>query len=56
MKLERRAAGYGYSAKRISADLERRTRFLDSLVGKGVADYAALSEELRRFYGSDVTF
>jgi flagellar protein FlaI len=56
VKLERRAAGYGFSAKRVSADLERRTRFLESLVGKGVADYLTLSEELRRFYCSEVTF
>lgn len=56
MKLERKAQGYGYSAKRMASDLDRRTRFLDSLAGKGVSDYAALSAELRRFYGSDLTF
>ena len=55
-KLERRAAGYGFSAKRVSADLERRPRFLESLVGKVVADYQTLSEEFRRFYCSEVTF
>jgi archaeal flagellar protein FlaI len=56
VKLEKKAAGYGYSAKRVASDLERRTRFLDSLVGKGVSDYGALAVELRRFYGSDRTF
>jgi flagellar protein FlaI len=55
LKLERRAAGYGYSARRVATELDRRTRFLDTLVGKGVADYQALSAELRRFYGSEVT-
>ncbi len=56
VKLEKRAAGYGYSAKRVSLELERRTLFLATLVGKGIADYQTLSEELRRFYGSAVTF
>jgi flagellar protein FlaI len=55
-KLERRAAGYGYSAKRVSLELEKRTRFLERLVGRGVADYQTLSQELRSFYGCDVTF
>jgi len=56
VKLEKRAAGCGYSATRMASDLERRTRFLESLVGKGVSDYGALSSELRRFYGSDLIF
>jgi flagellar protein FlaI len=54
-KLEAKAAAYGYSAKRMAWDLDRRTRFLDSLVGKGIIDYGALAVELRRFYGSDLT-
>jgi archaeal flagellar protein FlaI len=56
VKLEKKASAYGYSAKRMASDLERRTRFLDSIVGKGVSDYGALSAELRKFYGSDLTF
>jgi flagellar protein FlaI len=55
-KLERRASGYGFSAKRATIELERRTRFLDSLVGKGVTDYGVQSAELRKFYGSALTF
>jgi flagellar protein FlaI len=55
-RLEKRAAGYGYSARRTAAELDRRIRFLDSLVGKGIADYPALSAELRKFYGSDLIF
>jgi hypothetical protein len=39
----------------MASDLDRRTRFLDSIVGKGVSDYGALSAELRKFYGSDLT-
>jgi flagellar protein FlaI len=54
-KLERRASGYGYSARRVSSELERRTAFLERMVGRGVADYQTLAQELRRFYGSDVT-
>ncbi len=56
VKLEKKADGYGYSAKRMANELDRRTRFLDSLVGRGVADYAELAIELRKFYGSDLTF
>lgn len=48
--LGRRGEGFGYSAKRISAELERRTSFLESLVGRGVADYEGLARELRAFY------
>lgn len=54
-KLERKASGYDYSGSRMSSELDRRTRFLDRLVGKGVTDYAVLATELRRFYGSDLT-
>ena len=56
VKLEARAAGYGYSPKRVALEIERRTRFLETMVGRGVADYQTLAVELRRFYGSDVTF
>jgi flagellar protein FlaI len=58
-KLAKRAEGYGFSARRLSAELERRTSFLDQLVGKGVCDHASLSKELRRFYApssSTLTF
>lgn len=55
-KLERRAAAYGLSSRRVSSDLERRSRFLEEVVGKGVAEYGALSRELARFYSSDLTF
>ncbi len=55
--LGRRAQGFGHSAKKISAELERRTALLDALVGRGVADYAALARELRAFYAaSALTF
>ncbi len=55
--LGRRGEGFGHSAKRISAELERRTAFLDALVGKGVADYDSLARELRLFYAaSALTF
>jgi len=55
--LGRRGQGFGHSAKRISAELERRTAFLDSLVGRGVADYESLAKELRMFYAaSALTF
>jgi flagellar protein FlaI len=49
-KLAKRAEGYGFSARRVTAELERRTKFLDQLVGRGVSDYESLSKELRRFY------
>jgi archaeal flagellar protein FlaI len=55
-KLARRAEGFGYPARKVSSELERRTRFLDQLVGKGVSDYESLSKELRRFYLSSSTF
>jgi archaeal flagellar protein FlaI len=50
--LGRRGQGFGHSAKRISAELERRTAFLDSLVGRGVSDYESLAKELRTFYAA----
>ncbi|MDA4122318.1 MAG: type II/IV secretion system ATPase subunit [Thaumarchaeota archaeon] len=49
-KLAKRAEGFGYSAKRVSSELEARTKFLEGLVGKGITDYESLSKELRRFY------
>ncbi len=55
--LGRRAEGFGHSSKRISSELERRTAFLDGLVGRGVSDYEALAKELRAFYAaSALTF
>ena len=55
--LGKRAQGFGHPAKRISAELERRTAFLDALVGRGIADYDALARELRAFYAaSALTF
>jgi flagellar protein FlaI len=55
--LGKRGQGFGHSATRISAELERRTSFLDSLVGRGIADYEALARELRAFYAaSALTF
>ena len=55
--LGRRGQGFGHSAKKISAELERRTEFLDALVGRGVADYETLAKELRAFYAaSALTF
>jgi len=52
VSLGRRGQGFGHSAKRITAELERRTRFLDAVVGRGVADYEALAKELRAFYAA----
>jgi flagellar protein FlaI len=55
--LGRRGLGFGHSAKRISSELERRTEFLDSLVGRGVSDYETLAKELRAFHAtSTLTF
>ena len=55
--LGRRGQGFGHSAMRISAELERRTAFLDGLVGRGVSDYETLAKELRAFYStSALTF
>ncbi|HYW82340.1 MAG TPA: hypothetical protein VFB30_03740, partial [Spirochaetia bacterium] len=55
--LGRRGQGFGHSAKKISAELERRTAFLDALVGRGIADYESLARELRAFYAaSALTF
>jgi archaeal flagellar protein FlaI len=55
--LGRRGQGFGHSAKKISAELERRTAFLDALVGRGVSDYETLAKELRAFYAtSALTF
>jgi hypothetical protein len=50
LKLERRGAGFGLSGKKISFELERRTAFLDRMVGKAVCDYDRLSKELSQFY------
>ena len=50
--LWRRGQGFGYSAKRISQEMQRRTAFLDSLVGRGVAEYDGLARELRAFYAA----
>ena len=52
LSLGRRGQGFGHSAKRISSELERRTRFLDAVVGRGIADYGALAKELRAFYAA----
>ena len=55
--LTRRAGGFGHSAKKIQTELERRTGFLEGLVGRGVCDYEGLSRELRTFYAaSALTF
>ncbi|HEV2390344.1 MAG TPA: ATPase, T2SS/T4P/T4SS family, partial [Nitrososphaerales archaeon] len=55
--LGKRGQGFGHSATKISAELERRTAFLEALVGRGVADYASLSRELSVFYAtSALTF
>ncbi len=55
--LGKRGQGFGHSAKRISAELDRRTAFLDALVGRGVSDYETLAKELRSFYAnSALTF
>jgi flagellar protein FlaI len=51
-RLALRAEGYGYSARKLSSELERRTAFIDGLVGRGVSDYGHMAGELRRFYAS----
>jgi len=55
--LGRRGQGFGHSAKKISAELQKRTEFLGGLVGRGVADYQVLARELRAYYAaSALTF
>ncbi len=55
--LGKRGQGFGHSAKKISSELERRTAFLEALVGRGIADYDGLARELRAFYAtSALTF
>jgi len=51
-RLSVRAEGFGYSPKRLSAELERRVQFLTDAVGRGNADYSSLSTALLRFYAS----
>ncbi len=51
-KLEARAVGFGFSTRRVSYELKRRTEFLERLVGEGVGEYPRLSKELRKFYVS----
>jgi flagellar protein FlaI len=51
-RLSMRAEGYGYSARRLAAELQRRQQFVETILGKGVSDYGTLSSELRRFYVS----
>jgi flagellar protein FlaI len=51
-RLSMRAEGYGYSARRLAAELERRQQFVEAIMGKGVSDYGTLSSELRQFYVS----
>jgi archaeal flagellar protein FlaI len=55
-RLERKAFAYGYSGKKMLAELDRRKRFLESAVGRGISGYDLLAAELRKFYGSDRTF
>ena len=52
VSLGKRGQGFGHSAKRISSELERRKKFLDGVVGRGIADYEALANELRAFYAA----
>jgi flagellar protein FlaI len=52
-RLSMRAAGYGYSARKLASELQRRKEFIEGTVGRGLADSGALSDELRRFYGSE---
>jgi flagellar protein FlaI len=49
-RLAMRAEGYGLSARKLSAELQRRVEFIDGIVVRGVTDYGALSKELSRFY------
>lgn len=51
-RLESRGAAYGFSSRRIQAELQRRADFLKEAVGRGPTSYASLAKELRRFYGS----
>jgi flagellar protein FlaI len=50
--LSSRAAAYGYSPQRLSAELRRRSELISDLVGRGVVDYPSLSRELTLFYAS----
>jgi len=49
-KLEKRGIGFGYSSRRMKYELQRRVEFLDLITSKGIARYAEISKELRRFY------
>jgi len=53
-RLPMRAEGYGMSSRKLAAELERRQSFLESAVGRGLADCGALLVELRKFYGSEI--
>ncbi len=49
-RLETRARGFGYSGRRLEAELERRVGFIERIASKGQVDYAPMSLELRQFY------
>ena len=51
-RLGTRAEGFGYGARRIDSELQRRVEFIERLVDREVTDNAAISNELRRFYAS----
>jgi flagellar protein FlaI len=51
-RLDSMGGAYGFSSRRIQAELQRRADFLNEAVGRGLTSYASLARELRRFYGS----
>lgn len=52
IRLGQRSQGYGYGARRLQSELDRRVAFIEGAVGKGVTGYDELGSELRRFYAS----
>jgi flagellar protein FlaI len=51
-RLEARGGAHGFSARRVSAEIQRRVDFLNNSVGRRLTSYGALVGELRRFYCS----
>lgn len=51
-RLAMRAEGFGYGARKVDSEVQRRVEFIEDLVDREVTDHVAISNELRRFYAS----
>ena len=51
-RLAMRAEGFGYGARKVDSEVQRRVEFIEGLVDREVSDHVAISNELRRFYAS----